>query len=73
MTGVQTCALPILYDYEKDPLETENVLDKPEYAKEQMKLEKLFGESMQREHIKYMNYAKIADFHKPISTKGESQ
>ena len=62
-----------MYDYEKDPLETENVLDKPEYAKEQMKLEKLFGESMQREHIKYMNYAKIADFHKPISTKGESQ
>jgi iduronate 2-sulfatase len=62
-----------MYDYQKDPQETESLLNKPEYAKEQMILEKLFSENMQREYVKYQEYAKIADFHKPIPTKGESQ
>lgn len=62
-----------MYDYEKDPQETENVLNKPEYAKEQMKLEDIFRKNMQIEHDKYLNYAKIADFQPPIPTKGESQ
>lgn len=82
MTGNYTTAMPYdkkyvmaceLYDYEKDPQETENVLNKPEYAQVQMKLEKQFIKNMQREHVKYRNYAKIADYQKPIVTKGESQ
>jgi hypothetical protein len=62
-----------MYDYQQDPQETENVLNKAEYAQEQMKLEKLFGKNMQLENAKYRKYAKIADYQKPIVTKGESQ
>ena len=62
-----------MYDYQKDPQETENVLNRPEYAKEQLKLEMLFRKNMQSEYINYVQYAKIADFHQPIPTKGESQ
>jgi iduronate 2-sulfatase len=57
-----------LYDYEKDPLETENLVDKPEYKQYQIEMQKLFGESMQRELNSHNNYVKIADFKDPIST-----
>ncbi len=62
-----------MYDYQKDPGETENVLDKPEYAEEQLKLEKLFAENMQSEYVKFLDYSKIADYHERIVTKGEKQ
>lgn len=57
-----------MYDYVKDPLEKESVFDKPEYAKERAKLEKLFADCMTRELKSSENYTKIADYHKAIST-----
>jgi hypothetical protein len=62
-----------MYDYQKDPQETENMLNKPLYQQEQIQLEELFSEHMRLEYRKYQSYAKIADFHPPIPTKGESQ
>jgi arylsulfatase A-like enzyme len=57
-----------LYDYEKDPLETENLIDKPEYKQDLMDMQKLFAHSMQRELTSHNNYVKMADFREPIST-----
>ena len=57
-----------LYDYEKDPLETENLVNKPEYKKALDEMQKLYGESMDRELASHNNYVKIADFREPVST-----
>lgn len=58
-----------LYDYEKDPLETENVLDKPEYQKDKNRMEQLFKDCMQREFNGCTVYYKNADYRDPISTR----
>jgi hypothetical protein len=58
-----------LYDYEKDPLEKENFLDKPEYKKDREMMNKLFMECMKREFNTCAAYSKIADFKTPISTE----
>jgi iduronate 2-sulfatase len=57
-----------LYDYEKDPLEKENVLEKPEYKNSRLKMESLFQDCMKREFSSCARYAKIADYRKPVST-----
>jgi arylsulfatase A-like enzyme len=57
-----------MYDYQKDPLETENVLNKPEYKQEQNELERLFKESMQREYRTCQKYSEMADYHEPVNT-----
>lgn len=58
-----------MYDYDKDPLETENVLNKPEYQKNKIKMEQLFKECMLREFKGCTKYSKIADFRKPINAE----
>ena len=55
-----------MYDYEKDPLETINVMDNPEHKKDREIMEKLFLESMQREYKSCTNYSKIANFQTPV-------
>lgn len=55
-----------MYDYEKDPLETENILAKPEYQLQKASMEKLFKECIQREFKGCSEYAKLADFKAPI-------
>jgi arylsulfatase A-like enzyme len=57
-----------MYDYEKDPLETESVLDKPEYQNDRKKMEQIFLDCMKREFISCAAYSKIADYHQPVST-----
>lgn len=57
-----------MYDYEKDPLEKESILGKPEYKKEQDKMMQLFKDCMLRELKGCSNYAKLADFRKPVNT-----
>jgi iduronate 2-sulfatase len=57
-----------MYDYYKDPLETENVADKTEYQKERLMMDKLFRECMLREFNSCAAYAEIADFRVPIDT-----
>jgi arylsulfatase A-like enzyme len=57
-----------LYDYEKDPLEKENVADKAEYKKEREMMDKIFMDCLKREFNTCESYAKIADFHAPVST-----
>ena len=57
-----------MYDYEKDPLEKESVLDKPEYQTDRLNLERLFKECMDRELESNTSFAKIADYHTPINT-----
>ncbi len=57
-----------MYDYEKDPLETENILNKPEYKNDKIKMERLFIDCMKREFKGCTEYAKLADFRKPVST-----
>lgn len=57
-----------LYDYEKDPPETENVLDKPEYQSDRTMMERLFNDCMKREFNSNATYSKIADYHEAVST-----
>jgi len=57
-----------MYDYEKDPLEKESILDKPEYRKDKEKMERLFGECIQREYQQCSQYSKLADYNNPIIT-----
>jgi hypothetical protein len=58
-----------LYDYEKDPLEKENLLNKPEYGNERLRMEQLFMECMKREYLTCASYSKIADYHEPVNVK----
>ena len=60
-----------MYDYEKDPLETENILNKPEYQKDKAKMEQLFRDCMQREFKGCSEYTKLADYHAPVNTNPE--
>jgi arylsulfatase A-like enzyme len=55
-----------MYDYEKDPLEKASIIDNPGYKQDQLKMEKLFAESMQREYKSCVEYGKLADFKAPI-------
>ena len=57
-----------MYDYEKDPMETENIVDKPGYQKEKKELEELFLKSMNREFKSCTEYTKLADYQTPINT-----
>lgn len=57
-----------MYDYEKDPLETKNLIGDKAYTKAESELKKLFTQAMEREHEQYVNYAKTADFRAPICT-----
>jgi len=57
-----------MYDYEKDPLETESILRKMEYSGNRAELEKLFRECMDREFTSCGSYSKIADYREPLST-----
>ena len=61
-----------MYDYAKDPLETVSVIDQAEYKLDQKNMEKLFLESMQREHKNSVAYAKIANWKKPILTGSDT-
>lgn len=57
-----------MYDYEKDPLEKENILDQPAYRQEKAKLERLFDECLKRELDGCTRYTKLADYQTPINT-----
>lgn len=57
-----------MYDYEKDHLETKSLIGDKGYAKEEAMLKIMFTEAMNREHIQYDNYSKLADWHERIST-----
>ena len=57
-----------MYDYSKDPLETESLIGKPEYTADQAAMEKLFKECMQKENQTCTSYTKLADYHEPINT-----
>jgi len=58
-----------MYDYQKDPLEKESIIDKTEYAANRSEMEKLFAECMKREFSSCGNYSKIADYREPVSTE----
>jgi len=62
-----------MYDYEKDPLETKSVIGDIAYVKEEAQMKKLFTEAMEREHIQYGNYSKLANWQTPISTTPEKK
>jgi arylsulfatase A-like enzyme len=57
-----------MYDYEKDPLETENIVAKPEYQQDKAKMGQLFKECIQREYKGCSEYTKLADFKEPVNT-----
>jgi hypothetical protein len=54
-------------------LEKISVIGKAEYTQEQVKLEKLFKESMQREYNSCTEYGKLADFKEPILVGSEAK
>jgi iduronate 2-sulfatase len=60
-----------MYDYEKDPLETENILNKQEYQKDKIKMEQLFKDCMMREYKGCTEYTKLADYKNPVNTNPE--
>lgn len=51
-----------LYDYETDPLETQNVYNVPDYKVAAAEMKKLFEQAMKREHKQYLKYDKLADW-----------
>jgi hypothetical protein len=57
-----------MYDYEKDPLEKESILDKTEYRKDREKMEQLFKDCIHREYKGCSQYSRLADYHEPINT-----
>jgi len=57
-----------LYDYEKDPMETENVIDKPSYQNDKLRMENLFKDAIKREFETCANYSKLADYREAIPT-----
>ncbi len=57
-----------MYDYQNDPFEKISVIGRPKYLADNLKMEKLFMESLKREFKQCANYSKIADFKTPIST-----
>jgi len=62
-----------MYDYEKDPLETKSLIGDESYAMEEARMKKLFTEAMNREHIQYVNYSKLANWQTSISTSPEKK
>lgn len=62
-----------MYDYEKDPLETENVADKPQYKKDRIKMEQLFNDCMQREYKGCTEYSKLADYRVAVNTNPQKK
>lgn len=57
-----------MYDYQKDPLEKENVVNKPEYARDLSVMENLFQECMLREFQTCEKFNKLADYQEPVNT-----
>ena len=62
-----------MYDYDKDPLETKSLIGDKAYSKEEAMMKKMFTGAMEREHVQYANYSKLADWHEPISTTPEKK
>lgn len=60
-----------MYDYERDPLEKESVLDKPDYMQDRLKMEKLFKACMAREFKSNAAFIKIADYHAPVNVNAK--
>ncbi len=62
-----------LYDYDKDPLEKENVAEKAGYRKDKTAMQQLFRSCMEREFRSNADFVKIADFRLrvPVKTKDE--
>jgi arylsulfatase A-like enzyme len=58
-----------MYDYEKDPLETENILDKPEYKKDQEKMTQMFQDCIKREYAGCLEFSKLADYKNAVNTE----
>jgi arylsulfatase A-like enzyme len=62
-----------MYDYEKDPLETENILDKSLYQKDKIRMEQLFNDCMKREYRTCTDYTKLADYRNPVNVNPEKK
>jgi arylsulfatase A-like enzyme len=62
-----------MYDYEKDPLETESLVGKPDYRSAQAELEKLFRECMKKENQTCTRYSRIADYHEPVNVSSSAK
>jgi hypothetical protein len=62
-----------MYDYEKDPLETENIVDIPEYSTDKKKLQEIFMKAIQKDFKSCAEYSKTADYHTPIKTGSDSE
>ena len=62
-----------MYDYEKDPLETENILDKSLYQKDKIRMEQLFNDCMKREYRTCTDYTKLADYRNPVNANPEKK
>ncbi len=57
-----------LYDYEKDPLETDNLSDNTSHWETEQELKNLFEGAMQREHEQFKSYSRLANWQTPIRT-----
>lgn len=58
-----------LYDYRKDPLETENLIDNKKYLKAKEEMAALFVDNMRKQYISCQEYSKTANYQDPKTFK----
>ena len=62
-----------MYDYDKDPKETVNVVDEPDYSAAAKRMKAMFVECMDREYTADAAYDKRASWQKPIKMTGKDE
>jgi len=62
-----------LYDYQNDPLETENLAENPKYQQDKLRLKNMFTDCMKREFRSCTQFTELADYHEAENVTSKKQ